>query len=232
MTGFRKGNDLVLESALQEFNKFMQKKYYTPEAVSKPPKMAALAEEEDDTETESDFDSDDEDDDDGDDNCDENNNKREYETVKLRKKKEREDRLDCESIISTYSNIYNRPAVISEKTQSKKKEEEEKSVGGGTIELSAKTGLPLGVLPEKPMGKREMNKIEHKITRILPEIQPRTTHETKEDKRARKQAVKEHRRERRVEKKINKLAFKAEKKVQIGQLSNMQELSRTVKLPL
>jgi protein LTV1 len=202
----------------------MEKKYYTTETTSsKARKMDTLVEEG------GEFDSDDESGDDGDTDSDENNNKKDYELVKFKKKKERDDRLDCESIISTYSNIYNRPEVITDAIEKKKKRQQQDE---GTIQLSAKTGLPLGVLPEKPKSKNQMDKIEHKITRLLPEVPKRRDDETKEEKKARKQAVKEHRRERRVEKKINKLAFKEESKIQVGQLRNLQDAARTLKLPL
>ncbi len=211
----------------------MEKKYYTTETTSsKARKMDTLVEEGSVTDTDSDEDSDDDSDDsdEEDGSQDENNNTRkDYELVKYKKKKEKQDRLDCESIISTYSNIYNRPAVISDRAERKKKQAE--AVEGG-IQLSAKTGLPLGVLSEKAKSKNQMDKIEHKITRILPEVPTRKECETKEEKKARKQAIKEHRRERRVEKKINKLAFKDEQKIQVGQLKGLQDASRTVRLPL
>jgi protein LTV1 len=204
----------------------MEKKYYTTETTSsKARKMDTLVEEGSETETDEDsYDDDSDEDEEG--SQDENNNQKDYELVKFKKKKEKQDRLDCESIISTYSNIYNRPAVISDKEERNKKQAE------GGIQLSTKTGLPLGVLPEKAKSKNQMDKIEHKITRIIPEMPTRKECETKEEKKARKQAIKEHRRERRVEKKINKLAFKEEKKIQVGQLNSMQDASRTVRLPL
>ena len=100
----------------------------------------------------------------------------------------------------------------------------------GTIQLSKKTGLPLGVLSDKPKTQKELDTIDHKITRVLPEIQARKREETKEERKERKNAVKEHRRQRRVEKKINKLAFKHEQAVQIKQSANNP--SDLIKLPL
>ena len=82
---------------------------------------------------------------------------------------------------------------------------------------------------DKPITKKQMDKIEHRITRILPELPERSKEETKEEKKARKQLVKEHRRERRVEKKINKQAFKREEKIQICQMANQ---ANQIKLPL
>ncbi len=132
--------------------------------------------------------------------------------VKFKSKKSKEDRLDCESIISTYSNLYNRPTVIREKV----------------IELSKKSGMPLGVLENKPKSENQLNKIEHKIIRILPEFPERKRDETKEEKKARKNAIKEYKRERRVEKKINKLAFKSETAAQNKIIKN--ETTNYVKL--
>ena len=77
-----------------------------------------------------------------------------------------------------------------------------------------------------------MDRIDHKIQRILPEIPARNPNETKEEKKARKAEVKEHRRIRRVEKKINKLAFKEEQAHQLSQQANCAATARSMKLPL
>jgi len=227
--GFRAASDLVLESALAEFEKNTTKIFYTSENTKRrKPKLGVVDEEnesngesqedeedsDEETETETDSDATEKADDD------ENDNKKEYEVVRFQRKKGKEDRLDCESIVSTYSTIYNRPAIISEPKKTYE------------IKLSKKTGLPLGILPDKPKSKKEMDRIDHKITRILPEIPERKPEETKEERKARKAEVKEHRRQRRVEKKINKLAFKEESKHQTTQLARKQEAARSVKLPL
>lgn len=143
---------------------------------------------------------------------------KDYDVVRFSRRKEKEERFDCESIISTYSTLYNHPALIKETSDK--------------IKLSKKTGLPLGVFAEKPKTAKEMDRIDHKITRLLPEVPKRSKEETKEEKKARKQAVKEHRRERRVEKKINKQAFKEEKKNQSNQIKSSVENANIVKLPL
>lgn len=141
------------------------------------------------------------------------------EVLRYSRKRDRDDRLDCESIISTYSNIYNHPAMIGN--------EESK------IKLSKKTGLPLGVLQEKEKSKREIERIEHNIVRVLPDFPlKRDKNESKDEKKERKQAIKAHRRERRVEKKINKTAFKEEKKSQIAQITSTNNNKSVVKLPL
>ncbi|CAF0947733.1 unnamed protein product [Brachionus calyciflorus] len=203
--GFRM-NDQVLESALEDFKKYIEKNKYQPEKSSIKPNLGVLMEENSDAETVEESGEED--------SQDENNN---YDTVHYYKKKEKEERFDCESIISTYSTLYNHPSVISEKSDK--------------IQLSKKSGLPLGVFTEKAKTQKEMDRIDHRITRILPEIQPRSKDETKEEKKARKQAVKEHRRERRVEKKINKLAFKDEQKSQASQIKAAMDNSNIVKLP-
>ena len=112
---------------------------------------------------------------------------------------------DCESILSTYSNLDNNPAVIGfgGRRLGKKKN---RLGGGGSglrpveeqepvfekIKLSEKTGLPLGVLegPER----QERGGGENKGV-------GRKQGETAEEKRIRKQAVKEERTFRREEKK-------------------------------
>ena len=219
--GFR-GNDLVLESALQEFTKLTQKKLYENESrVTKAPKLGVLKEEmsgdEEGEEEEEETDDEEKDEDSTEENETGIERKDNYVVLSYGKKKSKEDRFDCESIVSTYSNLYNRPAIINEKDEAK-------------IKLSKKTGLPLGVLPDKPKSKKELETIDHKITRIVPEIPARKADETKEEKKARKAAIKEHKRERRVEKKINKLAFKTEKANQLKQIGN--NLDNVVKLPL
>ncbi len=227
--GFRRSNDLVLENAIKEFNKYMEKKYYKQESGAA--KMSALAEEEyDEEDGEEDGEEEGEERDELADDLDQNNNT--YETVKYTRRKDKEDRLDCESVISTYSNLYNRPAMISEKRNPRTKKAVEKDGLEPNVKLSVKTGLPLGVLPEKLMSKNQMDKLDHRITRVLPEIPQRKEEETKEEKKARKQAIKEHRRERRMEKKTNKTMFKEENKLQISQMIQGRQTARGVKLPL
>lgn len=131
-----------------------------------------------------------------------------------------EEKWDCETIISTYSNIYNRPKVIEEPAKPK------------PIRVSGKTGIPLGVLPARGMTSKQ----EERMTRIndsdLPRVstQPRTKEETKEERRARKQAIKEERKERRVEKKANRTAFKEEKARQEKQMLSLRANVQGLKL--
>jgi protein LTV1 len=146
---------------------------------------------------------------------DEEEEEEEEELVPVTVLEKQEIPFDCESCISR-STTKNRPVVISVKQKK--------------IEINEKTGLPIGVLKERPVSKKQMDQLDHRITRVLLPVPERKPDETKEEKKARKQAVKEARRERRVEKKINKLQFKEEKNAQVKQLEGMKFNSVTVKL--
>uniref|UniRef100_A0A8C2NL23 Protein LTV1 homolog n=1 Tax=Capra hircus TaxID=9925 RepID=A0A8C2NL23_CAPHI len=99
---------------------------------------------------------------------------------------EAKEKWDCESICSTYSNLYNHPQLI--KYQPKPKQ----------IRLSSKTGIPLNVLPKKGLTAKQVERMQMINNSDLPKMstQPRSKSESKEDKRARKQAIKEERKER------------------------------------
>lgn len=148
--GYMQGNDAVLQSALDEFDLMMTPTLYVApvnpkKSKQRKPKLSTLNEEgneqdstdeeDEDTETESDDKTECGSDDNEDDRLDAENDlaKRNYELVRFNAKKEKDDRFDCESILSTYSTIYNHPQTISEKKP--------------VIELSKKSGLPLGNMP-------------------------------------------------------------------------------------
>ncbi|XP_002155098.3 protein LTV1 homolog [Hydra vulgaris] len=114
--------------------------------------------------------------------------------------KKPKDQWDCESVISTYSNLYNHPKIIKE--ESKKPPQ---------IRLHKHTGMPVGVLQEHSKH-NEKNDNKNEYTIQLSNV--RDKNETNEEKKLRKQAVKEHRKNRREEKKKTKLAFKNEFKIQ------------------
>ncbi|XP_046958460.1 protein LTV1 homolog isoform X1 [Lynx rufus] len=134
--------------------------------------------------------------------------------------KEAKEKWDCESICSTYSNLYNHPQII--KYQPKPKQ----------IQISSKTGIPLNVLPKKGLTAKQVERMQMINGSDLPKVstQPRSKNESKEDKRTRKQAIKEERKERRVEKKANKLAFKLEKRRQEKELLNLKNNVEGLKL--
>uniref|UniRef100_A0A8C2VLT0 Protein LTV1 homolog n=1 Tax=Chinchilla lanigera TaxID=34839 RepID=A0A8C2VLT0_CHILA len=133
---------------------------------------------------------------------------------------ETKEKWDCESICSTYSNLYNHPQLI--RYQPKPKQ----------IHISSKTGIPLNVLPKRGLTAKQVERMQMINGTDLPRVstQPRSKNESKEIKRARKQAIKEERKERRVEKKANKLAFKLEKRRQEKELLNLKQNVEGLKL--
>jgi len=105
---------------------------------------------------------------------------------------------DCESILSTYSNMDNNPTVISRKKNKQLPPIQEYL----PIQLSNKTGMPMGILPVTP--KMETPDVSFNLG------EARNKQETKEEKKARKEAIKQSRREARNRKKITKDAFQNE----------------------
>jgi len=136
--------------------------------------------------------------------------------------KEKVDKWDCESVLSTYSTLYNHPKIISERRPDQ-------------IRLSTKTGIPKGVLGRgltagalKQLD-METGVLEDDMVSVrskMSEFSIRPKHETPEEKKARKVGLKQVRKERREEKKANTLAFKSEKnrqdKININMKNNMQ----------
>lgn len=106
---------------------------------------------------------------------------------------------DCESIISTYSNLYNHPKLIAEPKP---------------IKLTKRLGIPTDVLKKSSKGEKADSDIAEEANQYPLVNHSRKKDETKNEKKVRKNAVKEERRSRRFEKKANKLAFKDEHKIQ------------------
>ncbi|NWW94209.1 LTV1 protein, partial [Rhynochetos jubatus] len=133
---------------------------------------------------------------------------------------ESKEKWDCESILSTYSNLYNHPTLIKEPSKPK------------PIKVSRKTGIPLHILPQKGLTAKQIERMEMINGSDLPRAstQPRSKDESKEDRKARKQAIKEERKERRMEKKANRLAFKQEKTRQEKELLNLKQNVQGLKL--
>lgn len=131
-----------------------------------------------------------------------------------------EEKWDCETIISTYSNIYNRPKVIEDPPKPKQ------------IRVSSKTGIPLDVLPARGPTSKQAERMSRINDSDLPRVstQPRNKEESKEERKTRKQAIKEERKERRAEKKANKMAFKEEKVRQEKQMLNLRTNVQGLKL--
>ncbi|CAG9570848.1 unnamed protein product [Danaus chrysippus] len=130
-----------------------------------------------------------------------------------------QEKWDCETILSTYSNLYNHPKIIEEPKKPPK------------IKINAKTGIPESTLGKdnkltmKSLAKfNAMNQNEdlsddertnaESVLSTLSVLSIRPKDETPEEKKERKRLLKEYRKERRIEKKANKEAFKEEKKRQ------------------
>ncbi|KAF3688084.1 Protein LTV1 -like protein [Channa argus] len=132
-----------------------------------------------------------------------------------------EEKWDCETIISTYSNIYNRPKVIKDPPKQPK-----------PIRVSNRTGVPLDVLPTRGLTAKQAERMTRINDSDLPRVstQPRNKEEGKEERKARKQAIKEERKDRRAEKKANKMAFKEEKVRQEKQMLSLRTNIQGLKL--
>ncbi|KAL7748908.1 Protein ltv1 [Sorochytrium milnesiophthora] len=119
----------------------------------------------------------------------------------------RHDRWDCETIVSTYSNLENHPRMISERRRRPVEEQ-------ARIVLSAKTGMPVqqSSVPtsiERSAEDEDIADVDDQLSRVnLGSARDKC--ESKEDKRARKQALKDDKRVRKMEKKAVKQAFKQE----------------------
>lgn len=136
--------------------------------------------------------------------------------------KEKMDKWDCESVLSTYSTLYNHPKIISERRPNQ-------------IRLSTKTGIPkdtlgrgltAGALKQLDMETGVLEDDMVSVRSKMSQFSIRPKHETLEEKKARKEGLKQERKERRVEKKANTMAFKSEKnrqdKININMKNNMQ----------
>ncbi|XP_066461563.1 protein LTV1 homolog [Eleutherodactylus coqui] len=130
------------------------------------------------------------------------------------------EKWDCESILSTYSNLYNHPQIIKDPPKVK------------LIKVSTKSGIPLGVLPERGLTAKQIERMEMINGGDLPKVstQPRSKCENTDERKARKQAIKEERKERRMEKKANKQAFKIEKSRQEKEQLNLRQNLQGLKL--
>ncbi|XP_067844637.1 protein LTV1 homolog [Heptranchias perlo] len=130
------------------------------------------------------------------------------------------ERWDCESILSTYSNLYNHPKLITDPPKL------------NSIKVSNKTGIPLDVLAKRRLTAKQLEQLEMINISDLPRAstQPRQRGESKDERKDRKQAIKEERRERRVEKKSNRTAFQVEKARQEQVMLNLRQNLQGIKL--
>lgn len=192
LEGFIEPDSARLEEVIKDYFKQKEKDSLRPEDLG-PKELPVLKEEEEDEDEE------------------------EMETVVIEAPQEK---WDCETIISTYSNLYNRPKVIEEPPKPK------------PIRVSGKTGIPLDVLPARGLTAKQAERMTRINDSDLPRVstQARSKEESKEERKARKQAIKEERKERRVEKKANKVAFKEEKARQEKQMLNLRTNIQGLKL--
>ncbi|KAJ7508634.1 Low temperature viability protein-domain-containing protein [Mycena galericulata] len=141
---------------------------------------------------------------------------------------DRKDRWDCETILTTYSNLENHPRLIRARDANARKK-----LPVPKIHLDPRTGLP-SVVPDanpKPPPKTKArvsfasdSESESSDDDGRPRVETikRDRNESKEAKKARKAAVKEERQARRVDKKATKEMFGAELKTQKRAIGNKE----------
>ncbi|KAI8589743.1 hypothetical protein BDZ88DRAFT_451884 [Geranomyces variabilis] len=124
------------------------------------------------------------------------------------------DQWDVETVLSTYSNIYNRPKMISERTAGTAKIRLKGRLGMPVVDDSADGGRkasPLATSQKENAGdETDDEDREEPVNKGVA----RSKEETKEEKKMRKAEVKADKKNRRVEKKATKTAFKDEQKRQ------------------
>ena len=128
--------------------------------------------------------------------------------------------FDCESILTTYSNLDNNPAVISRSGRRRGKKGSRVSRATDVVPeeepvtqfvLSSKTGLPLGVLGQDVDDDSDGGWDDGDDTLMsVNKGEARNKNESKAEKKARKTAIKEERRIARLRKKMMKEAFAEE----------------------
>jgi len=127
------------------------------------------------------------------------------------------EKWDCESVISTYSNLENHPRLISEP---RSKKPVTKPV---QIKISERTGIPLGVLPSRKPAKTS-------VVDVNENLGKKRTDETAQEKKSRKQAVKESRKRNRERKKALKGMYASEQAMQSVNFQNQTSNPPAVRL--
>lgn len=138
------------------------------------------------------------------------------EVVVLEESSDESEIWDCETIVTTYSNLDNHPGKIGVPELRRKKKLAETFAGAlsapsNIISLKGKQNLPVEFLPGSRKPAKEKVKDDGNV-KTETELQKRKQHgqESKEEKKERKAAVKEERREARRAKKELKGLFKGE----------------------
>ncbi|KAJ7492180.1 Low temperature viability protein-domain-containing protein [Mycena latifolia] len=132
---------------------------------------------------------------------------------------DRKDRWDCETILTTYSNLENHPRLIRARDADARKKLVPK------IHLDPRTGLPSVITADakmpKPVGRVSFAS-DSDDSDSDDDDDDDTRNESKEAKKARKAAVKEERQTRRADKKATKELFGAELKTQKRAVGNKE----------
>ncbi|KAN0003557.1 hypothetical protein ACTFIZ_009722 [Dictyostelium cf. discoideum] len=107
-----------------------------------------------------------------------------------------DDKWDCETILTTYTNLENHPKLLKEEKK---------------IKLSRKTGMPIGVIPTKQKEiSDDDNEDDEEEEEKSINLGVSRKNETKESRKLRKQQLKDDRKNKRELKKDLKVAFKKE----------------------
>ena len=162
----------------------------------------------------------------------------------------KEDRMDAQTILTTYTNTENHPTQIRSQDllSGRKKEKKEGPVRHVAfaekedvapvrkvqIVVDPKTGFPMEIGEDGEVEDEESEEEEEEAAR-RPKKQTvsRNRNESKEEKKARKQAAKTDKQNRKVEKKETKEAFANERKSQISKTANAkqsQDVTASMKL--
>ncbi|XP_014768373.1 protein LTV1 homolog [Octopus bimaculoides] len=128
---------------------------------------------------------------------------------------EKTEKWDCESILSTYSNLYNHPKLILEPKKERK------------IKLN-KMGIPEEVFYTRGIKLKDLE--DDTTASVMSVSTVRNKNESKEDKRERKTTIKAQRKERRIEKKLNQQAFKEAKRKREAEVIAMQKNMKSVSI--
>ncbi|XP_011148702.1 protein LTV1 homolog [Harpegnathos saltator] len=137
----------------------------------------------------------------------------------------KKDKWDCESILSTYSNIYNHPKLIEEPKRLQK------------IKIDPKSGIPKNVFgnmsgkltvemlsqfdsENNKLEPRDMQSVAESKKSELSELNIRPKGETSDDRKKRKKLFKEYKKERMIERKTNIETFNEENHREKIQLNN------------
>lgn len=143
--------------------------------------------------------------------------------------KNQTDRYDCESIISTYSNLYNHPKLICEERRKQKCLFDNNGVVILNHSELTKKNLKLHNAFSDSIKDADQKSHLSRCSKIS-ELSYRPKNETLKEKKARKSALKAYQRERKIEKKANKLAFKLESERYQKELLNLQNNLSGIKL--